>query len=89
MIDVMPSAAKTPATSASHTHQNSSAMPTTMKTNRIRSLKIDGNRSRHEPFSPRWKTRWLIALIVTTITSSPKIVQITFGQVPSPSHAPG
>ena len=57
MIEVTPSAAKTPATSAPHTHQNSRAMPTMMKTKRIRSLKIVGNRSRHEPFSARWKTR--------------------------------
>ena len=64
-------------------------MPTMMNTNRIRSLKIVGNRSRHDPFSARWKTRWLMALIVMTITSRPKIVQTTRGQVPDPSHASG
>ena len=89
MIEVTPSAAKTPATSASHTHQNSMAMPTTMKTKRMRSLKIVGNRSRHEPFSPRWKTRWLMALITTTMISSPKTVATTLGHVLCSRHAPG
>ena len=88
-IDVTPRAAKMPATSAFQSQPNSTAMPTMISTNRIRSLKIDGKRSRHDPFSARWKTRWFRALIVTTMSSRPKIVQITRGQVAAPSHAPG
>ena len=48
-IEVTPSAVISPATSASHTHWNSRARPTTIRPSRAMSTKIDGIRSRQVP----------------------------------------